>query len=195
MNGITVASQGNLKDSRLLNNLYHSILQHNSQHAFNFLVFDNGMTSGQRLRLLKLTRKFKNCIHLTFIGAVTNPKKRHPILSPDRFGYDRGQYLNYLSRVLYLDQHLLCTNNLAPLWQFELGGKTLAVNQPHLDAQVILLDLKRWRQQKIAQQVAALTPDFVSHYQHHELAVLEHVLANQWALLATAHCLCSQAQI
>lgn len=192
MNGMTIASYAGPQDNQLLTNLWRSILQHNPQAKFDFLVFDGGMTPGQRLRLLNSTRQFKNCAHLTFIGTGADSKKRHPILSTDPFGYDSGQFLNYLSRVLYLDQHLVCTSSLAPLWQFELGGKALAVNQPHLDAQVILLDLTRWRQQKIAQQVAALTPDFVSHYRQHELAVLEHVLANQWALLSTAHCLRTQ---
>jgi len=117
-----------------------------------------------------------------------------PEIVPDHFG-----------KALYLDSDLQVEASLTELWTQDLDGHPLAAVQaygtpyvsyplgiqkyedfdlspdtPYLNSGVLLLDLDRWREDDIAQQIFTYLRDYREHVQMTDQEGLNVVLANDW---------------
>jgi lipopolysaccharide biosynthesis glycosyltransferase len=74
-----------------------------------------------------------------------------------------------ITRIIYLDADIICKGDILPLWQTDLQGKVLGAvrdwgeakscdriglkNGRYFNSGVLLMDLTKWRQQKLTQQL------------------------------------------
>ena len=74
-----------------------------------------------------------------------------------------------ITKIIYLDADIICKGDILPLWQLDLQGKVLAAtrdygedrscdriglqNGRYFNSGVLLMDLTKWRQQKLAQKL------------------------------------------
>lgn len=123
-----------------------------------------------------------------------------------------------LERVLYLDSDVVVCGSLADLWNTELGGHCLAAVQDqvspgvkcgvglrpedrYFNAGMLLIDLKRWREQECGQQCLRLVEAHHGQVVHHDQGVLNGVFGGQWTRLPlrfnvmTIHYMMSQPKV
>jgi lipopolysaccharide biosynthesis glycosyltransferase len=114
----------------------------------------------------------------------------------------------HLHRVLYLDADLLVRADLAPLWEAEMGGAPLlaardysapvvgapyglpnhaalglAADTPYLNSGVLLMDLRRWREEEIARRVLEYTRRHADLVRYADQDGINAVLAGTWGEL------------
>lgn len=141
-------------------------------------VLDSGISDANKDRLLSVCSKYQR-EKLRFISARDISK----ILSMD-VSTDRGSLSQYarlfvsrdlpdtLERVLYLDCDIIINDSLAPLWNLDLEGKTIAAlkdafskqyrknidlqpNDVMFNSGVMLIDLKKWKENHIEKKLLA----------------------------------------
>lgn len=123
-----------------------------------------------------------------------------------------------VERVLYMDCDIVVKGSLLKLWNWNLGDNCLGAiqdtipartkasvglspTQPYFNAGVLLIDLKRWRQNKVGERCLAFIDSHAGRVSHHDQGVLNGVLMGQWARLPlkynvmTVHYMMSQNKI
>jgi lipopolysaccharide biosynthesis glycosyltransferase len=123
-----------------------------------------------------------------------------------------------VERVLYMDCDIVVKGSLLKLWNWDLGDNCLGAiqdtipartkasvglspTQPYFNAGVLLIDLKRWRQNKVGERCLAFIDSHAGRVSHHDQGVLNGVLMGQWARLPlkynvmTVHYMMSQNKI
>ena len=148
-----------------------SIFESNTTHAVRIHILTDGLDKLTRQRLSATADRYKQEVVIHTIDTHLIDALR----TTDRFS--RAAYFRLLfpdvldrqiNKLLYLDCDLLVVDDLMPLWQTDLQGKAIGmawdqdadniIHQNRLDTAltyansgVLLLNLRRWREEKIAQ--------------------------------------------
>lgn len=149
-------------------------LYENSKDMDDIIVYvlDSGISSENRDKLLTVCREYKKTdIH--FIPAKDISKKLEMEVSTDRGSLSQYARLfvssdlpEKLARILYLDCDIIIKQSICELWNLDLHGKTIGAlmdafskyyranidleeNDIMFNSGVMLIDLDKWRQNKI----------------------------------------------
>ncbi|MFD0897774.1 glycosyltransferase family 8 protein [Loigolactobacillus binensis] len=205
MSTIAIVSTTNSNFVTPLIALYRSILLNNPTSKFTFYIFADHLIAEDQFRLKRLTVDHANCQQINFLSvdealfqkAVTDER----IVKSAYYRIYTADLLPELNRVLYLDCDLICTGNIEPLWQTDLNGKVIAAvedagyvprlaemqikaQQPfYFNSGVMLIDLKRWREEKITAQVMNFINQHPEKLKYHDQDALNAILADKWYYL------------
>ncbi len=153
-----------------------SICRHFSGPALDFILLDYGLTPDQFARLQRMARRYRPAVSLhRWQRSATVPGQRGDVF--ERVCRDRLVVLDEMAlewpRLVMLDADLLVNADLAELWGTDLSGRVLgavrdfaypivgarfpgveAPDRPYYNTGVLLVDLKRWRDQGLTRRVA-----------------------------------------
>lgn len=185
----------------------YSILDHNrDEEEVNIFVVDNDIKDENRQKLHLLEQQFKNA-HLHFIafGKWRDSLQLNMAWNISISSYARLFVASMLpesvERVIYMDCDMVVTSSLRELWHTDMQGLVIAAVQddmptryksavglastePYFNAGLLLIDLKKWREQKC--ELACL--DFIREHEgrviHHDQGVLNGVFRGKWHRLS-----------
>ncbi|CAK7017653.1 glycosyltransferase family 8 protein [uncultured Phascolarctobacterium sp.] len=156
--GITITSLAH-------NNLDNDLLIH--------IIYDELLP--EDMQKLKQTEQLYRNLKLHFY-QITSTEGMTLIVPPGHI--TQAMYYRYLfgemlpkeiTKIIYMDADIICKGDILPLWQTDLQGKVLGAvrdygedsscgriglkNGRYFNSGVLLLDLQKWRQQKLTQQL------------------------------------------
>ncbi|MFC6171463.1 glycosyltransferase family 8 protein [Loigolactobacillus jiayinensis] len=205
MPSIAIVSTSNPDFVTPLVTLYRSILINNLTNTFNFYVFTDHLTTENQLQLKRLELEYVNCAKINFLtvdealfkGVVTDDR----IIKSAYYRIYAANLLPKLDRILYLDCDLICTSSLEALWNTPLNGKIIAAVEDagyvdrlaemgvkaqhnfYFNSGVMLIDLKRWRENNMTEKVMTFIKRHPEKLQYHDQDALNAVLADKWYYL------------
>lgn len=146
-----------------------------------FYIVDDGISERNKTKLLEMVRQYADGNHMrniTFIGAPDPVKAfRFPFKSRYQMGHSYPRMLigsilpESIDRVLCLDSDTLVCGDLQELWDLDMGKNILAGvsdcmnikkyskqfqmtdDMIYCNAGMFLVDLKKWREQKIENKI------------------------------------------
>ncbi len=147
------------------NNIEHDLVVH--------IVYDELLPEDME-KLQQMERLYRN-LTLRFY-QITSTEGMTFVVPPGHI--TQAMYYRYLfadmlpetvTRLIYMDADIICKGDILPLWQLDLQGKVLAAardygedrscdriglkNGRYFNSGVLLMDLTKWRQQKLAQKL------------------------------------------
>ena len=147
------------------NNIGHDLIVH--------IVYDELLPEDME-KLQQMERLYRN-LTLRFY-QITSTEGMTFVVPPGHI--TQAMYYRYLfadmlppeiTKIIYLDADIICKGDILPLWQLDLQGKVLAAardygedrscdriglkNGRYFNSGVLLMDLTKWRQQKLAQKL------------------------------------------
>lgn len=183
--------------------LIYSLLSANAEaDSIDLYVIDNEISEVNRRKIESVVGSFSNAA-VTFIPF----KKWKDSLTLDLAwnislsSYGRlfvGSIVpQNVDRVIYLDCDMVVRNSLEQLWNTDLGLYTIAAVQDdvtdgikeavtlnpeeqYFNAGMLLIDLKKWREQKIEDKCLAFIKEMNGRVIHHDQGVLNGVFRNNW---------------
>ncbi|MFL2029669.1 glycosyltransferase family 8 protein [Loigolactobacillus zhaoyuanensis] len=205
MSTISIVSTTNSNFVTPLATLYRSILVNNSNNNFDFYIFGDHLTAEDKLQLKRLELDCNNCQQINYLSvdeslfrqAVTDDR----IIKAAYYRIYTADLLPQLDRILYLDCDLICTSDISQLWQTSLNGKVIAAvedagyvprlaemgikaQQPfYFNSGMMLIDLKRWRDENITKKVMDFINQHPEKLKYHDQDALNAVLADNWCYL------------
>ena len=202
----------------------NSLLSHNPDFPkFKIYVVDNNISSDNILKLNQVVAKFENA-EMFFIPFKKWVDSLHlnmswPISLSSYARLFVGEMLPVdADRLLYLDCDMLVNGDISELWNTDLGDNIIGavqdqvyekikvavglnVNDPYFNAGMLLINLEKWRKDKLT----SLAKNFIeSHHGrviHHDQGVLNGLLNKRWKRLPlkynvmTIHYLLSQSRV
>lgn len=154
-----------------------SLMENNKEAAeINFYIINDGITEENKKQLTLMAESYgRNLMYI----AAPNPSELFGFQFKNKYqmghSYVRmgvGSLLpDTVDRVLALDSDTLVTGNLSELWNMDLGGNIMAGvadcinlkayykqfglsgNEFYCNAGMFLIDLKKWRKEKIEQEI------------------------------------------
>ena len=149
-----------------------SLVHNNIQHDLNIHIVYDQLLPEDMDRLKKTEQLYRN-LTLHFY-QITSTEGMTFIVPPGHI--TQAMYYRYLfaemlppeiTKILYLDADIICKGDLLPLWQTDLQGRVLGAvrdwgedrscgriglkNGRYFNSGVLLMDLVKWRQQKLFQ--------------------------------------------
>ena len=149
-----------------------SLVHNNIQHDLNIHIVYDELLPEDMDRLKKTEQLYRN-LTLHFY-QITSTEGMTFIVPPGHI--TQAMYYRYLfaemlppeiTKILYLDADIICKGDLLPLWQTDLQGRVLGAvrdwgedrscgriglkNGRYFNSGVLLMDLVKWRQQKLFQ--------------------------------------------
>lgn len=205
MTMISIVSTTNSNFVTPLATLYRSILVNNPANDFAFYIFADQLTAEDKLQLNRLEIDYTNCHKVAYLSVdeslfqqvVTDER----IVKSAYYRIYTADLLPELDRILYLDCDLICTSDISELWQTNLNGKVIAAvedagyvprlaemgikaEQPfYFNSGVMLIDLKRWRDENLTSKVMAFINHHPEKLKYHDQDALNAVLADKWYYL------------
>lgn len=187
----------------VLQTLHTSLLQNNSTAYVDFFIVDNDLSFNGKGRLAANIAHFPNAaIHFETVSLMADtdfvesnriPKTAYyRLMAPCLF-----QNSNF-SRLLYLDCDMVVTGNIMKLWQTDLAGNVIGAVEDagnldrfaamgldtggarYFNSGLLLIDLERWRQEKITSKVMAFIRDHPEKLKYHDQDALNAVLYSKW---------------
>ncbi|WP_455655275.1 glycosyltransferase family 8 protein [Phascolarctobacterium sp.] len=147
------------------NNIGHDLIVH--------IVYDELLPEDME-KLQQMERLYRN-LTLRFY-QITSTAGMTFIVPPGHI--TQAMYYRYLfadmlppeiTKIIYMDADIICKGDILPLWQLDLQGKVLAAardygedrscdriglkNGRYFNSGVLLMDLTKWRQQKLTQKL------------------------------------------
>lgn len=200
-NQINIVSAVNATFIEPLAVLYASILNHNDSHRhYAFYVLANHLTARDKVPLQKVVAAFH--ASLTFLevdeALLENIVESDRILKSAYYRILIPLVLPKLERALYLDCDALATVDLARLWDLNLGDFLLAAVEDagfhhrleamaidyrsprYFNSGVMLMDLKKWRAQKVVERTLAFINHHPDKLRFHDQDALNAILHDQW---------------
>ena len=137
------------------------------------IVYDDLLPEDME-RLLKMEQLYRNLtLHFYRIKSTEGMKFIVPLGHITQAMYYRYLFADMLpqtvTRLIYLDADIICKGDILPLWQSDLQGKVLGAVRDYGEAKscvriglksgryfnsgVLLMDLVKWRQQKLTQKL------------------------------------------
>lgn len=151
-----------------------SLVYNNIQHDLNIHIVYDELLPEDMDRLKKTEQLYRN-LTLHFY-QITSTEGMTFIVPPGHI--TQAMYYRYLfadllpksvKRLIYMDADIICKDDILPLWQLDLQGKVLAAardygedrscdriglkNGRYFNSGVILMDLTKWRRQKLTQKL------------------------------------------
>ena len=183
--------------------LIYSLLSANAEAGpIDLYVIDNEISETNRIKIESVVGYFSNAT-VTFIPF----KKWRNSLTLDLAwdislsAYGRlfvGSILpQNVDRVIYLDCDMIVRNSLNQLWSADIGQYIIAAVQDdvtdgtkaavslrpeeqYFNSGMLLIDLKKWREQKIEDKCLAFIKERNGRVIHHDQGVLNGVFCNNW---------------
>lgn len=147
------------------NNIGHDLIVH--------IVYDELLPEDME-KLQQMERLYRNLT--LYFYQITSTEGMTFVVPPGHI--TQAMYYRYLfadmlpetvTRLIYMDADIICKGDILPLWQLDLQGKVLAAardygenrscdriglkNGRYFNSGVLLMDLTKWRQQKLAQKL------------------------------------------
>ncbi|MDO5380994.1 MAG: glycosyltransferase family 8 protein [Acidaminococcaceae bacterium] len=147
------------------NNIGHDLIVH--------IVYDELLPEDLE-KLQQMERLYRNLT--LYFYQITSTEGMTFVVPPGHI--TQAMYYRYLfadmlpetvTRLIYMDADIICKGDILPLWQLDLQGKVLAAardygenrscdriglkNGRYFNSGVLLMDLTKWRQQKLAQKL------------------------------------------
>ena len=147
------------------NNIGHDLIVH--------IVYDELLPEDME-KLQQMERLYRNLT--LYFYQITSTEGMTFVVPPGHI--TQAMYYRYLfadmlpetvTRLIYMDADIICKGDILPLWQLDLQGKVLAAardygenrscdriglkNGRYFKSGVLLMDLTKWRQQKLAQKL------------------------------------------
>ena len=151
-----------------------SLVYNNIQHDLNIHIVYDELLPEDMDRLKKTEQLYRN-LTLHFY-QITSTEGMTFVVPPGHI--TQAMYYRYLfaemlppeiTKILYLDADIICKDDILPLWQLDLQGKVLAAardygedrscdriglkNGRYFNSGMILMDLTKWRRQKLTQKL------------------------------------------
>lgn len=198
---INIVSAANSNFVEPLAILYASILNNNDDNRhYAFFVLSDQLTARDQATLRQITESFN--AELTFIEVDEAPLaaaiQDDQVLKTAYYRLLIPNLLPEIERVLYLDCDTLCLENLARLWDVELGNIPVAAVEDagfhnrlaqmaidyksirYFNAGVLLMNLTIWRQQKITEQILTFIKEYPQKLRFHDQDALNAILHDRW---------------
>lgn len=181
----------------------YSILDHNrDEEEVNIFVVDNDIKDENRQKLLQLEQQFHNA-HLHFIafGKWRDSLQLNMAWNISISSYARLFVASMLpesvERVIYMDCDMVVTSSLRELWHTDMQGLVIAAVQddmptryksavglnptePYFNAGLLLIDLKKWREQNCERTCLDFIKEHEGRVIHHDQGVLNGVFRGKW---------------
>lgn len=205
MTKLTIVSTANNKFATPLTILYRSILSNDTINQFAFYIFNDHLNAQNKNQLKQLESEFPNCQKISFLTVDEQLFKQvvtdERIIKAAYYRIYTAELLPDLDRVLYLDCDLICNGSLETLWQTPLHGKIIGAVEDagyvprlaemgiqakqsfYFNSGVMLIDLKRWRKEKITEKVMTFINQYPEKLKYHDQDALNAVLADNWLYL------------
>ena len=147
------------------NNIGYDLIVH--------IVYDELLPEDME-KLQQMERLYRNLT--LYFYQITSTEGMTFVVPPGHI--TQAMYYRYLfadmlpetvTRLIYMDADIICKGDILPLWQLDLQGKVLAAardygenrscdriglkNGRYFNSGVLLMDLTKWRQQKLAQKL------------------------------------------
>ena len=147
------------------NNMYTDLVVH--------IVYDELLPEDME-KLQQMERLYRNLT--LYFYQITSTEGMTFVVPPGHI--TQAMYYRYLfadmlpetvTRLIYMDADIICKGDILPLWQLDLQGKVLAAardygenrscdriglkNGRYFNSGVLLMDLTKWRQQKLTQKL------------------------------------------
>jgi lipopolysaccharide biosynthesis glycosyltransferase len=138
-----------------------SIFENNKQDHFSVHIITNAEDSTHFRPLLKYikNRNHTSSIHCLDSRLTESFKISHHVSQATYYRIFIADLIQDLSRVIYLDCDVIVEGQLRELWDVDLGtaivGAAMDLTQNFFNAGVMLMNLSRWRNEKITQQCIA----------------------------------------
>jgi lipopolysaccharide biosynthesis glycosyltransferase len=132
-------------------------------------IISDGLSKGNEKKLLRISKKYT--FTYTILTANKSDFKGLPLNNhwhPSFYYRFLIADIHHVNKILYLDCDLLIQQDITQLWNESLHGKLLAAvqnpeimhnhllglesTQDYFNAGIMLIDLKRWRDEKISQR-------------------------------------------
>lgn len=180
-----------------------SLLMNNTDaHKINLTILNTNISKKNISGLTKLVKNFNNA-SLRWVKAVDIEKKINTKVSQDRGSisqYSRlflsGVYNTNINRVLYLDCDTLINGSIFNLWNTDLHGKTigalkdafskyyrknieLSKNDIIFNSGVMLIDLQKWRNEKIEKKLLKFITSHNGRIQQGDQGALSAILSKE----------------
>ncbi|MFD0898169.1 glycosyltransferase family 8 protein [Loigolactobacillus binensis] len=203
---IKIASTSNHEFCTPLMTLYVSILEQNPAVTFEFFIIDDHLWPLDHRYLNALCQQYSNCRQISFLHvdsrSYTHAATNQRIIQAAYYRIDLPETLRQHHCLLYLDCDMICRGDLRPLWQQDLHGNIIGAVEdagyvearltqmgvPHQQARyfnsgLMLIDVQRWRQQQISQQVKTFIAEHPKQLRYHDQDALNAILADHWLRL------------
>lgn len=179
-----------------------SLLRHKANEtALEIFILDNGLLESDREKLNTIIAPYsKVSLQYQPIAAAdleAAPEKRH--LKKATYSRLLAPSLIDRPRLLYLDSDLIINSDLTPLFQTDLGEKTIAAAPDaiadyvvkyffrplkcYFNAGVLLIDTKRWQENQISERALVFIEANPEKIRYADQDVLNHLLEDDWQVL------------
>lgn len=185
-----------------------SLFENNkSADTINVWLIEHDITQENKNNLIKIANKYERKIYFIPMPDINSKWHLNLKMIKDEWLFDSYVRLFLddilpvsVERVLYLDGDVLITDSLQELWHIDLQGKCAAAvtdsigesyyemfrlskNARYCNSGVILMDLIRWRKQKIGDKVAEYVREHNGYVFFMEQTVFNAVLDSQIYIL------------
>lgn len=181
----------------------YSILDHNrEEEVVNIFVVDNDIKDENRQKLRQLEQQFLNAhFHFIAFGKWRDSLQLDMAWNISISSYARlfvaSMLPESIERVVYMDCDMVVTSSLQELWHTDMQGSVIAAVQddmptrfksavglasaePYFNAGLLLIDLKKWREQNCERTCLDFIKEHEGRVIHHDQGVLNGVFRGKW---------------
>ncbi|MEG0267758.1 MAG: glycosyltransferase family 8 protein [Carnobacterium sp.] len=198
---ITIVSSSNEDFVPHLATLFLSLLESkNADTRLNFYVIDDNISLNSKLLLNRTVNQHNARISYLTIdeSEFENVVESERIPKTAYYRISIPNLLTTIDRVIYLDCDMICLENIQDIWELDLGDNLLAavedsgfhnrlntmgincVSDKYFNSGMMVMDLKKWREEKITEQAF----DFIDAFPHllrfHDQDTLNAILHDRW---------------
>lgn len=185
--------------------IYSLLSQNSDAESICIYVVDNGIEYSNKANLESIVEKYSNAS----IAWISFEKWKSQLKLNMTWNISLSSYARLfvsemlpetIDRVLYLDCDMIICESLQNLWSTDLHGMVLGAiqdsisdgtkssvgllpNERYFNAGMLLIDLKKWREQHIGDKCLQFISDKNGAVVHHDQGVLNGVFRNQWECL------------
>ena len=179
-----------------------SLYENNKEmEQINIYVLDSGITASNKAKLNSLSEKYGRA-PIQWLEAKNISEELQMDVAIDRGSLSQYARLfvssvlpSSFKRVLYLDCDIIITKSLEELWNLDMHGKTIAAlkdafskwyrmnidlkpNDIMFNSGVMLIDLDKWKEQKVEEKLMKFISDKKGKIQQGDQGALNAVLTN-----------------
>ncbi|MGB6178145.1 glycosyltransferase family 8 protein [Carnobacterium sp.] len=203
---ITIISAANEEFVPHLATLFLSLLQtKKSETILNFYVIDDHIALNSKEKLNRMVNEYNATISYLQIDTLEFDE----MVESDRItttAYFRIAIPIFLEsttiqRAIYLDCDIIALQQIEDIWSIDLGDKLLAAvedagfhqrleameidtkSDTYFNSGVMIIDLDKWRNEKISEQVLAFASENQDELMFHDQDALNAILHDRWLIL------------
>lgn len=202
---IIMASDDNY--SKIMGVSIFSIFTNNESAGLIHIYIINDHIKDENINRLKEIAKLFHNSKITFVNFFEYEKKLEKMIVELDPPLPMSTYARLFisemvdcDRCIYIDCDTICNNSIKPLWKIDIGVNIVAgvldtVNndvkyrigvdkdEPYINAGVLLIDLKKWRNENITNRCMELINDYQGKVMHNDQGVINAVLKGRKKIL------------